>query len=154
MNDVNMDTTHPNGESILVFRLRDSWFALETALFQAITDISSVHTIPTKTNKCFRGIVSCEGRLLLFFSLADLLGIKETAESRAKEEKHFRLAIFGEGKDQLSFAVDEILGIRKIPDEMVLEEGNHGFQTACIEGKNVTLLNGKRLLVALKRGIA
>jgi len=61
--------------SVLVFRLRDEWLALKTIVFHEVSKARPVHSIPSRSNARFRGVVNMNGEMLLCVSLADILGL-------------------------------------------------------------------------------
>jgi len=145
------------GISVIVFRIRDEWFALRTVLFYQVADRELLHTIPGKTDRRFRGIVNAGGELHLCFSLADILEIAEPAEVIPAEKNRARLIVAGDEGNRFAFPVDEIMGGQSI----FATERETGSSTPAgcgaklcsrilsIEGKRVGLLDEDKLLSAL-----
>jgi len=143
--------------SVIVFRVRNKWFALRTILFYQVTDGILVHTIPGKTSRHFRGIVNVGGELQLCFSLADILEITEPAEVIPEGKNSPRLVVVGDEEKRFAFPVDEIMGVhaifaadREATSSTPAECGAHLCRRILsVEGKQVGLLDEDKLLSAL-----
>lgn len=106
--------------SVVIFRLGREWLALSALLFQEVTPLSPVRTLPHRTNQIFRGLVNIRGELQLCISLRDLLGIEQvTAPSTDSHVAYRRMVVVQKQKSSWVFPVDEVYGVQSIrPDEI------------------------------------
>jgi chemotaxis signal transduction protein len=155
-------TTSEKAISVMVFRVKSTWFALKTNLFHKVADIALPHTVPGKTDSRFLGIVNAGGELELCFSLADILGIAEMSDVMPEGMNHPRLVVIGTERNRFAFAVEEILGIRSVspgdlldfPAMQVGSDQNDDMPTVAVDGKKVGLLNDRKLFDVLTRSLS
>lgn len=101
--------------SVVIFRLGQEWLALSALLFQEITPVSSVRTLPHRSNQIFQGLVNIRGELQLCVSLHDLLGIeRETNRSSSQHTTYQRMMVVQSQKSSWVFSVDEVYGVQRI----------------------------------------
>lgn len=146
--------------SLMVFRVKSAWFALKTGLFDEVAEMTSGHSIPGKTDGCFRGIFSISGELRLFFSLADIMGITDPIETPAQDKAIPRLAVIGRGKDRFAFPVEEMLGVFSIAEQNGEAlppppdcRQHLSRRVVSIEGRTVEVLDEDRLFDAMTRSL-
>lgn len=147
--------------SVMVFRLRNAWFALKMNLFHKVADIALPHTVPGKTNNRFRGIVNTGGELVLCFSLEDILGITATSDVVSERINRPRLVVIGKGETRFAFAVESLLGVRSLVAEDLTirpvtpaEYDQHdSLQVVSIDGQKVGLINEEKLFADLIRSL-
>jgi len=144
--------------SLVIFRLRDEWFALPTGMFQEIAEFRAIHRVPFRTGGPFLGLVNVGGELLLCVSLTTLLGL----EGEGAEASRPRTCVVRRDRERVAFPVDEVLGVRAV------DAGKLGATPATVakaptalttslfrfEGFTVGLLDGERLFQALSRCLA
>jgi chemotaxis signal transduction protein len=159
-----MSTAEGKATSIIIFRLRSTWLALKTSLLHKVVDFALPHSIPKKTDTCFRGIVNAGGDLELCFSLADVLAIADQTDENlgnCEGRKSPRLIVVGEGINRFAFAVDDILGIRSVSIEKqttsqetpATSVHDEFLKIIDIEGKSVGLLLDEILFDVLRRSV-
>jgi chemotaxis-related protein WspD len=147
--------------SVMVFRLRNAWFALKMNLLHKVADIALPHTVPGKTNNRFRGIVNAGGELALCFSLEDVLGITDASDVMPEKINRPRLVVIGKGENRFAFAVESLLGVRSLIAEdltirpvILAEYDQHdSLQVVSIDGQKVGLINEEKLFADLIRGL-
>lgn len=101
--------------SVVIFRLGQEWLALSALLFQEITPVSSVRTLPHRSSQIFQGLVNIRGELQLCVSLHDLLGIeRETNRSSSQHTTYQRMMVVQSQKSSWVFSVDEVYGVQRI----------------------------------------
>ncbi|HEY9805931.1 MAG TPA: chemotaxis protein CheW [Candidatus Obscuribacterales bacterium] len=104
--------------SVVIFRLGQEWLALSALLFQEITPVSSVRTLPHRSNQIFQGLVNIRGELQLCVSLQDLLGIeRETTRATPQHATYQRMVVVQSQKSNWVFPVDEVYGVQRIRSE-------------------------------------
>ncbi|MBD1862605.1 MULTISPECIES: chemotaxis protein CheW [Trichocoleus] len=106
--------------SVVIFRLGQEWLALSALLFQEITQVSSVRTLPHRSNQIFQGLVNIRGELQLCISLRDLLGIGQVAAASTTHQMAYqRMVVVQSQKSSWVFPVDEVYGVQRIhPDDI------------------------------------
>ncbi|MBN1664467.1 MAG: chemotaxis protein CheW [Deltaproteobacteria bacterium] len=151
----------PGTLSVMAFRLKDERFALKTIFFQEAAEIAPVHTIPSKTNRIFKGVVNINGELLLCISVADLLELTGKAENMEGRTVYERMIVVCREGNRFVFPVDEIFGVHRIsPEDMrdvpatlsrstrVLTQG-----IFALDGRNVGLLDEDQFFPAMTRSL-
>lgn len=146
--------------SIMVFRLCGETFALKTVYFQEAAEPSSVHTLPLKVNRVFKGIANINGELLLCVSIADLLELTADDESVSQASRQRMLVIGREGQ-RFVFPVEQIVGVHRIaPDDLgevpaTLSRSARSLTRGIfmLGGRPVGLLDEDRLFPAMTRSL-
>ena len=101
--------------SVVIFRLGREWLALPALLFQEITPITSVRTLPHRSNQIFQGLVNIRGELQLCVSLRDLLGIEQAAAHSTNQQVTYqRMVVVQSQKSSWVFPADEVYGVQSI----------------------------------------
>jgi chemotaxis-related protein WspD len=105
----------PDLVSLLVFRLHDEWLALKTIVFHEVTPVKPVHSVPSRSNRRFRGVVNINGEMLLCVSLEALLGLENHQTTAGTPvQVQGRMVVIGPPEGRFVFAVDEISGVQLI----------------------------------------
>lgn len=146
--------------SVIVFRLRDDWYALSTAYILQIQNIQPIHRIPHRTNEILLGIVNFNGQLALAISLHNLLKKKQTTSSA--ENSSQRLMVIKKEQEMWIFPVDEVFGfhyfnfdkIENLP--VTITESSVNFLQGIIEFRQtkVGYLDAEFLFFCLKKEIS
>lgn len=148
--------------SINVFRLGNEWLALPAYLFQEVTQLSSVHSIPHRTNKVLLGLVNIRGEVQLCISLMAFLRLEATELKLWNEEGNViykRMVVVEKEGNRWVFPVDEIYGTHRIhPDEFLnvpatVSNIPDNYTKALInwQGRKVIYLDDELLFYALSR---
>lgn len=106
----------PGSVSVVVFRIAAEWLALKTVLFEQAVTVRPVHSVPSRTNRIFEGLVNVDGELLLCFAAADALGLEHAADTSSKRGRERLLVVSRDGQ-RFAFRVDEVLGVRSLASE-------------------------------------
>jgi len=147
--------------SVMVFRLKDERFALKTIFFQEAAEISPVHTIPSRANRIFRGLVNINGELLLCISAADLLELtSETGDERSRTV-YGRMVVVSREGNRFVFPVNEIFGVHRISTEDLRDVPATLSRSARVltrgiftmDGRNVGLLDEDHFFPAMTRSL-
>ncbi len=149
------------GVTALLFRLGGERLALASAFLLEVTTSRPVHAVPHKTNEVFRGLVNLRGQLQLCVSLHALLGVRPAAGEPQRADTA-KLVVAGKPNDRWAFAADEVLGVERVAAEELrkvpgtLANPGSGYTQAVFSWRehNVGLLDGERLLAALRGLVA
>jgi chemotaxis-related protein WspD len=147
--------------SVLVFRVLGELFALKTVFFQEAADLASVHTLPLKVNRVFRGISNINGELLLCLSIADLLDLTTDAGDGASPAVYERMLVVVREGQRFVFPIQQILGVHRIapedldevPATLSLSVRSLTKSIFLLNGSHVGLLDEERLFAAMTRSI-
>jgi chemotaxis-related protein WspD len=102
--------------SVLIFRLRDEWLALETNVLVEVALPKPIHKIPHRSNEVLLGLVNVRGQLLLCVSLPGLLDIEPSAEAiRSGLGATSRLVVVQDRADRWAFHAEEVAGVHRLP---------------------------------------
>jgi chemotaxis-related protein WspD len=146
--------------SVVIFRLGREWLALPALLFQEITPIASVRTLPHRSNQIFQGLVNIRGELQLCISLRDLLGIEPvSAPATNPHGAYRRMVVVQKQKSSWVFLVDEVYGVQSIGlDEIrnlpaTLSNAKDSYAKGIISWQNhsVSYLDDELLFYTLNR---
>jgi chemotaxis-related protein WspD len=147
--------------SVMVFRLSGERFAIKTIFFQEAAELSSIHTLPLKVNRVFRGIVNINGELLLCLSVADLLELTNEQQDISTPPVHERMLVVIHEGQRLVFPVEQILGVHRIaPEDLgevpaTLSRSARSLTRGIFmqNGHPVGLLDEERLFFAMTRSL-
>ena len=110
-----------DARSVLVFRLRDEWLALPTAVLAEVTSPRQVHRVPHRSGVELAGIVNIRGQLQVCVRLEGLLGLPAPAESIHVAPSTARLLVVeragDRGPERWVFRVDEVAGVHRVPGQ-------------------------------------
>lgn len=108
-----------SGESVIAFRLGVEWFALPTAVFEAITEARPVHRLPHVAAGYVQGVVNIGGEVRLCHALASLLEAGEAAPAEDGKQIYRRLLVVRLGGEGYVFPADEVLGLLRYRREQL-----------------------------------
>ena len=156
------EETSQNLVSAIFFRVGDEYYALSTLLFNEITHMRPIHSIPHRKNRILRGLINIRGELLLCFSLGSLFELTRGENIHENEHKpHERLIIIKQHNNRYSFPVSEILGVFRYDPETLsttpstLPDTGSSYITGVLSHnqKQVGCLDAELLVSALDRTI-
>lgn len=115
--------------SVVMFRIQEEWFAIDTGLFQEAVANKMIHIVPGRTNKYLYGIVNVNGELFLSIALESFLGLNRESDNSLNSKKLLVLCI---DKQRYCFPIDEydsVTGIKvddfeEIPNTLNKMEDN------------------------------
>ncbi len=102
-------------ESALLFRVGTEWFALPTAIFDQVAEVSHRHTVPHRRGMVL-GIINIRGELLPCISLRVLLGVT-TAPAASSTE---RVIVIRRGALRVACLSDEVSAVRHYDPAQVM----------------------------------
>lgn len=105
---------HVRPLSVMVFRLENEYLALETQFFERVAETAAIHTIPLRSNRVFRGIVSIDGELHLCVSIKGLLDLSPGKGAPSTDAALPRLMVVKKDGQRFVFPVDEVGGVHRI----------------------------------------
>lgn len=148
--------------SAIIFRVGNEYYALSTLLFNEITHMRPIHSIPHRRNRILRGLINIRGELLLCFSLGRLFELTRAEISHKNEPKpNERLIIIKHNSNRYSFPVSEILGVFRYNPETLgtapstLPDSGSSYITGVLEHKQkkIGCIDADLLVSALDRTI-
>lgn len=107
--------------SVVIFRLGVEWLALPANLFKEITQISTIRTLPHRSNSILLGLANIRGEIQMCISLSALLGMDTTAASDTNTSHvvYKRMVVVEREGNRWVFIVDEIYGVHRFqPNEL------------------------------------
>lgn len=151
-------------QSAFIFRAGGEWLALPAGLVVEVVDMGIIHSIPHRSSKILRGVVSIRGRLELCFSIGAVLGIgrEETPNNRNKYLSPERLIVAQSHGRRIVFPVSQVFGIIRFSKNMLQQlpvtvSGSKAALTRgilCIDNEfDVGLLEPEMLFDALTRSL-
>ena len=131
---------------VVVFKLNDEQFAVETARVQSINDIMEITKVP-KSPKHIRGLINLRGTIISLLDINMLLEVKK--EERGQDNiiiLQMENELVGITVDQ----VDEVLDIEEEIIEKMYDEKKKAYVKGVINFKDriVTLIDIDKLLTA------
>ena len=160
--------------TVLVFRLRQEWFALAASLCRQVLSPLPAHTLPHRSNSTLIGTVNVAGQMRLKVSLSDLLGLDLLGSARNKfadnvphRDAYPRMVVverMNAAKTDATktetwvFEVDELEGIisleadrLEVPAVDAQISGNLTHRVFCWQAASVSWLDDERLFAALRQ---
>lgn len=107
--------------SVVVFRIGAEWLALPAELLQEIVSLRTIHSLPHRRSGVVLGVANIRGELLVCFSLQQLLGLEQTANSAPDKQRMVaaRLLVIRHEGSHVACPVDEVLGLARFrPGEL------------------------------------
>ncbi|GAC1472517.1 MAG: chemotaxis protein CheW [Chamaesiphon sp.] len=149
--------------SVVIFRLGTEWLALAAQLFQEVTQISVIRTLPHRSNQIFTGLVNIRGEIQICISLSHLLGLETEADSpqNVSHPVYRRMVVVETEGNHWVFPVDEIYGIHHFyPDELqnvpaTISKARDTYSKGIIpwQEKNISYLDDELLFYTVKRRV-
>lgn len=150
--------------SLMLFRIGEEWLALPTTLFEEITELRTIHTLPHRQNDIVLGIANIRGTLVTCISLAAVLGIAhdESTERATQQRALCRMIVLRRNGQATAFTADEVHGVLRVANSeyktvpATLARAANRFTSAIIHWNNrsVGLLDEELLFHTLDRSLA
>ena len=135
--------TEPAGTtSVLIFRIFEKWFAIETKYLREVTEPRVIHRIPHRTGKFLMGLINVRGEILLCISLSRILEIEQTNDLPGG-----RMIEIEKDGERWVFPVDQVQGVSHVMS--VTESGM--VSRFHREGMDIGYLNSEMLFNILKK---
>lgn len=122
---------------VVVFRLGEEQFAVETSRVQSINDNMSITIVP-KSEKHIKGLINLRGNIISLLDINLVLGIP------ANENSQKSIIILETSEELIGVAVDQVDEVLELSDS-VLENVEDEKKKPCIKG----ILNLKQRIVTL-----
>lgn len=150
---------------VLLFRLSEETLAVPARLLRLTTPYTAPAPIPGRSSGILRGLCNIRGELVLCADLRRMLGLKEGGSSSSDEEggeDTRRMVVIGPADASWVFAVDGLIGVERVDGgalqapPMTVEHAIGAFVLglAEIDGAQVTVLDGERILDGFKAALA
>jgi chemotaxis-related protein WspD len=150
--------------SVLIFRLGPEWLALSTIVFEEVSELKTIHSLPHQHNDIVLGLVNIRGELLVGVSMAKALGVEETAQFKPKSNQalHGRMLVISNEGQRLVFPVDEVGGIhhfsgpeiKKVPATIGGARSTYTTGILSWRDQSVGCLNDQLLFYTLNKSLA
>lgn len=105
--------------SVVIFRLEAEWLALPALIFKEVTLISTVHTLPHRSNAILKGLVNIRGELQLCVSLSSFLGLETSITQTSSRLVYQRMVVVEKEGSLWVFPVDELYGVQRINSDQI-----------------------------------
>jgi len=150
--------------SLLLFRIGEEWLALPTAIFEEITEHSTVHSLPHRHNAVVLGIVNIRGALVTCVSLAAVLGIAcdDGGRRTARQQLLQRMLVVKRNGHTSVFPADEVHGTlrvasaayKPVPTTLARAAGHFTHAVIQWQDRSVGLLDEELVFHTLDRSLA
>lgn len=98
--------------AVLLFRLGDEWFALDSRHISEVTRMLSIHSLPHYDDGLVKGLVNIRGELKLCVSIGCTLQLGKACESHATDHEILeRMVLLEKDEHSFIFPVSEVEGI-------------------------------------------
>jgi len=184
LNDTDLETGHENGadwpweqaitaapatgttadvESLLVFRIGDECLALPTLVFDQVTEMRRIHSLPHRRNPAMLGVVNIRGALVICASLVALLRLEAGASPGHTGRAEYRRLLVVRAREQLAaFPVDAVDGVwrfaratyESVPTTVACAAQPHTRAVVRWRGRTIGLLDSGLLFETLDRSLA
>ena len=152
-------TEYPEHQALsllLIFRLQNEWLAIDSQFFREAAPPTPCHTIPHRSNRILKGLLSIRGEMMLCVSLSHLLGLDEAKEEAATAAQMLVMELENE---TWIFPVDAFEGLQAVPEHLLLPppatvtQGDRTYTQSVFswKGHQVNLLDGELLFYAIQR---
>lgn len=130
---------------VVVFKLQDEQFAVETSRVQSITDMMEITKVP-RAPKHIKGLINLRGSIIPLIDINLLLDLKS---QRDVQENIIILELEDELAGITVDLVDEVLDIEEDSIERLTEDKKESYVKGVINFKNriVTLIDIDKLLL-------
>jgi chemotaxis-related protein WspD len=150
--------------SVLIFRLGSEWLALSTIVFEEVSELKTIHSLPHQRNDIVLGLINIRGELLVGVSIAKALGLGETAQLKQKSNHtvHGRMLVVSSEGHRFVFPVDEVGGIhhfslkevKKVPTTVAGAGSTYTTGLLSWRDKSVGCLNDQLLFYTLNKSLS
>lgn len=149
--------------AVAIFRLGPEYLALSSIVIGQITTMRPLHRVPHIRGDVIQGVVNLNGRLRMFISLENLLGIgREWADQGGTQSRDIiPMIVIQHQGDVWAFAATEALGVfhidlseaRNAPVTILKSNVNYVKGVISWRDKQVGLLDEELLLFSLHKSI-
>jgi chemotaxis-related protein WspD len=147
--------------SVLIFRIANEWFALQSTSLTEIAGLRPIHSIPNRRNGIVLGLVNIRGELVVCVSLRDILNVA-AADPATRNELSARLLVMQREGASTVCPVDEVHGIERfttrdlgvLPATVSGAASRYTCATLSWSGRTVGVLDERMLFQAVTRNVA
>ncbi|ABK61200.1 MULTISPECIES: chemotaxis protein CheW [Clostridium] len=129
---------------VVIFKLGDEQFAVETAKVQGINDMMEITRVPNAPSH-IKGLINLRGNVISLLDINLLLNISKG------EDEHGNIIILKMEDEQIGITVDEVDEVLEIEEEILekVDDSNKGYIKGIINFKTrvVTLIDIDKLFV-------
>lgn len=129
---------------IVIFKLKDELFAVETAKVQSITDVMEITKVP-KAPMHIKGLINLRGNILSLLDINLLLNIEK------EENVQRNVIIIDIEEEEIAILVDEVEEVLEIDEKIIQkieneQEKEHVKGIVNLKNRIVTLVDLNKLL--------
>lgn len=129
---------------VVIFKLGDEQFAVETAKVQGINDMMQITKVPNAPSH-IKGLINLRGNVISLLDINLLLNISKG------EDEHGNIIILKMEEEQIGITVDEVDEVLEIEEDILekVDDSNKGYIKGIINFKTrvVTLIDIDKLFV-------
>lgn len=129
---------------VVIFKLGDEQFAVETTKVQGINDIMKITRVPNAPSH-IKGLINLRGNVISLLDMNLLLNISKG------EDEHANIIILKMKDEQIGITVDEVNEVLEIEEDKLekVDDSNKGYIKGIINFKTrvVTLIDIDKLFV-------
>jgi chemotaxis-related protein WspD len=147
--------------SVLIFRIGNEWFALQSTSLTEIAGMRRIHSIPNRRNGIVLGLANIRGELVVCVSLRGILNIEDAEQTDANDQRRRLLVIHRDGASTVC-PVDEVHGIERfttrdlgaLPATVSGASARYTCATLSWSERTVGVLDERMLFQAVARNVA
>lgn len=129
---------------VVVFKISDELFAVETSKVQSITDMAEVTKVP-KAPEHIRGLINLRGSIIPLLDINLLLNIPKSSKVQSN------IIILNVDDEQVGISVDEVEEVLEIDEKLIQRLENEKYQSYVkgivnFDDKLVTLVDISKIL--------
>jgi chemotaxis signal transduction protein len=152
--------------SVMVFRLRTEWYAIQAAVCVEIAAVRPIHSLPHRRDATVLGVVNLHGGLLACLSLGVILGATAGPEANVgtapRRAAVPRLLVARRAAAAVVFPVDEVQGmarfrardLKEVPATVVQARTSYTRALVPLGDRSAGLLDEQILFAAVERALA
>lgn len=132
--------------SVIIFRLKEEWFALPVDIIKEITQVFPIHTLPHRSNQILKGIVNIRGEIITCISLSNLLKLtKYKLNNKNNLFKISRMIVLEIQDNRWVFKVDEIDSVNRLAPNQIQNSPTALLKKSNTYTKKIIPWNNKKI---------
>lgn len=144
--------------SFVLFRIYQTWMAIEARFFKEIASVRLVHRLPSVWSYV-KGVVNIRGEVLLCIKLDELIGLSKN--SKPFLQNYPRVAVCEDPEKNWAFIIDEVFGVvhykkeqvKVTKEEIFSVDKNYIKGFLPWNGKDIAVIDHELLSEALRRNL-
>lgn len=153
---------HHGTQPFVIFRTGPELVALPAIVFDEITEMRPIHTLPHRLSDVVLGLTNVRGELVVCVSLARLVGIDMTDQAYTPHAARRRLIIIRSEGNRIVFPADEVYGTyrfrpedaKEVPATVAKATANYTRAMLPWRGSSVGLLDDQLIFYTVNRSLA